>query len=49
MHRHKFRLVPATQIMNGVRSEFFTRAALAFDEHIGGGGRDLPDRIEHFM
>ena len=35
MHRHKFRFVPPAQIMNGVRGQFFARAALAFDQHIG--------------
>ena len=31
MHRHKFRLVAAAQIMDGVRRQLFARAALAFD------------------
>ncbi len=35
--------------MNGVRSQFFAGAALAFDQHIGRRGRDLPDGIEHFV
>jgi len=35
--------------VNGVRCELFACAALAFDKHVGRGGRDLFDRFEHLM
>ena len=48
MNRDEFRLVPAAQIMNRLRGQFLAGAAFAFDQDICRGGRDLPDRVEHF-
>ena len=49
MHHHKLRPVAAAQVMNGMRSEFFACAALAFDQHVGRGGRHLFNGIEDFV
>ena len=49
MHRHEFRFVATAQIMDGVRGQFFSGAALAFNQHIGRGGCDLPDGVEHLV
>ena len=49
VHRHKLCLVATAQIMDGVCSQLFSCAAFAFDEHIRGGRRHLPDRVEYFV